>query len=102
MPLWGSDLHQSTLVGLKAYIDNTDLVMSGFCNDLQDFSQIYWLCENFNGMTDDELQEFLVKLNLYHIAGADTSEGGKITPYTTEIPVTARQALVGAAPRTGV
>lgn len=94
VPLWGSDLHQSTLVGLKAYIDNTDLVMSGFCNDLQDFSQIYWLCENFNGMTDDELQEFLVKLNLYHIAGADTSEGGKITPYTTEIPVTARQALL--------
>ena len=94
VPLWGSDLHQSTLVGLKAYIDNTDLVMSGFCNDLQDFSQIYWLCENFNGMTDDELQEFLVKLNLYHIAGADTSEGGKITPYTTEIPVTARQTLL--------
>ena len=94
VPLWGSDLHQSTLVGLKAYIDNTDLVMSGFCNDLQDFSQIYWLCENFNGMTDDELQEFLVKLNLYHIAGADTSEGGKITPYTTEIPVTARKALL--------
>ena len=26
VPLWGSDLHQSTLVGLKAYIDNTDLV----------------------------------------------------------------------------
>ena len=60
VPLWGSDLHQSTLVGLKAYIDNTDLVMSGFCNDLHDFSEIYWLCENFNGMTDDELQEFLV------------------------------------------
>lgn len=94
VPLWGSDLHQSTLVGLKAYIDNTDLVMSGFCNDLQDCAQIYWLCENFNGMTDDELVEYLSKLNLYHIAGADTSEGGKITPYTTEIPVTARQTLL--------
>lgn len=94
VPLWGSDLHQSTLVGLKAYIDNTDLVASGFCNDLQDCAQIYWLCEDFNGMTDDELMEFLVKLNLYHIAGADTSEGGKITPYTNEIPVTARQALL--------
>lgn len=94
VPLWGSDLHQSTLVGLKAYIDNTDLVMSGFCNDLQDCAEIYWLCENFNGMTDTELQEFLTKLNLYHIAGADTSEGGKITPYANEIPVTARQALL--------
>lgn len=94
VPLWGSDLHQSTLVGLKAYIDNTDLVTSGFCSDLQDCAQIYWLCENFNGMTDDELQEFLAKLNLYHIAGADTSEGGKITPYTSEVPVTARQTLL--------
>ena len=94
VPLWGSDLHQSTLVGLKAYIDNTDLVTSGFCSDLQDCAQIYWLCENFNGMTDDELQEFLAKLNLYHIAGADTSQGGKITPYTSEVPVTARQTLL--------
>lgn len=94
VPLWGSDLHQSTLVGLKAYIDNTDLVMSGFCNDLQDCAQIYWLCECFGGMTDAELQEYLAKLNLYHIAPADTSQGGKITPYTTEVPVTARQALL--------
>ena len=37
-------------------------------------------------MTDDELQEFLVKLNLYHIAGADTSEGGKITPTPPRFP----------------
>lgn len=94
VPLWGSDLHQSTLVGLKAYIDNMDLVMSGFCNDLQDCAQVYWLCENFGGMTDQDLQDFMTKLNLYHIAGADTSQGGKITPYTTEIPVTARQTLM--------
>lgn len=94
VPLWGSDLKQSTLVGLKAYIDNTDLVMSGFCNDLQDCAQIYWLCENFGGMTDQELDEFMVRLNLKHVAGADTSQGGKITPYTTEIPVTARQTLL--------
>lgn len=94
VPLWGSDLHQSTLVGLKAYIDNTDLVMSGFCNDLQDCAQIYWLCENFGGMQNDELQSFLEQLNLYHVANADTSEGGKIQPYTTEIPVTARSTLL--------
>ena len=94
VPLWGSDLHQSTLVGLKAYIDNTDLVMSGFCNDLQDCAQIYWLCENFGGMSTDELQSFLEQLNLYHVANADTSEGGKIQPYTTEIPVTARSTLL--------
>lgn len=94
VPLWGSDLHQSTLVGLKAYIDNTDLVMSGFCNDLQDCAQIYWLCENFGGMTQDELQGFLQQLNLYHVANADTSDGGKVQPYTTEIPVTARSTLL--------
>lgn len=92
--LWGSDLHQSTLVGLKAYIDHTDLVMSGFCNDLQDCSQIYWLCENYGGMTDKDLQEFLMRMNLHHIVSADTEQGGKIAPYTTEIPVTARQTLL--------
>ena len=89
-------------MGLKAYIDNTDLVMSGFCNDLQDFSQIYWLCENFNGMTDDELQEFLVKLNLYHIAGADTSEGGKITPLHHRDPCDGPAGAAGTAPHPGV
>ena len=55
VPIWGSDLHQSTLVGMKEKIDSFDLIRSGFANDLTDCAQIYWILENCGGMSDEEL-----------------------------------------------
>ena len=40
VPLWGSELHQSTLVGMRNSIDSFDLIRSGFANDLTDCAQI--------------------------------------------------------------
>lgn len=91
IPLWGSSLHQSTLIGLRSQIDSFDLVRSGFANDLSDVAQIYWLIENYGGMSDADLVRFRDKLRTQHIAEADTSEGGKITPYTQDVPYQARQ-----------
>ena len=93
IPLWGSRLHQSTLVGLQQQIDSFDLICSGFANDLTDCAQIYWLLENYGGMTDSDIALFRDRLKFQHMAVADTSEG-KITPYTQEIPTTARQAYL--------
>ena len=36
VPLWGSRLKQSTLVGNRQAIDSYDLVYSGFADDLRD------------------------------------------------------------------
>lgn len=94
VPLWGSELHQSTLVGLKDGIDNYDLISNGWCNDLSDCAQIYWLIENYCGMSETDRANFRARLLYEHIAGADTQDGGKITPFTQEIPYAAREAYL--------
>jgi hypothetical protein len=94
VPLWGSTLHQSTLIGLRSQIDSYDLIRSGFANDLTDIAQIYWIIENYGGMSEKDLAKFRDRLKLNHIAEADTSEGGKITPYTQDIPYQARQSYL--------
>lgn len=92
--MYGSRLRQSTIVGMREAIDAYDLIKSGFANDMTDCAHIYWIVENFGGMTDDDLRQFLDRLKLNHIANANTQEGGKVTPYTQEVPYQARQALL--------
>ena len=90
VPLWGSKLKQSTLVGIQHSIDSFDLIRSGFANDLTDCAQIYWIIENCGGMSDDELARFRDRLKITHIANVDT-DNSKATPYTQEIPYQARK-----------
>ena len=93
VPLWGSKLHQSTLVGMQRAIDSFDLIRSGFANDLTDCAQIYWILSNCSGMTAAELARFRDRLKIEHIAVADT-ENSAVTPYTQDIPFQARQAYL--------
>lgn len=93
-PLWGSRVHQSTLIGMREAIDSYDMIRSGFANDLNDCAQIYWLLENYGGMDDKDIAEFRDRVKLQHIAVADTSSGGKVQGYTQEIPYQARQIFL--------
>lgn len=90
VPLWGSRLKQSTLVGMQQKIDSFDLIRSGFANDLTDCAQIYWILENCGGMDDSDLARFRDRLKINHIATADT-DNSKVTPYTQDIPHAARK-----------
>lgn len=90
VPLWGSSLHQSTLVGMQRSIDSFDLIRSGFANDLSDCAQIYWILSNCSGMSDSDLAKFRDRLKIKHIAVVDTDESA-VTPYTQEIPYQARK-----------
>lgn len=96
VPLWGSKLHQSTLVGLQQSIDSYDLIRSGFANDLSDVAQVYWIIENAGGMTEDDLAKFRDRLLYNHIAQADTAAGSSVKPYVQEIPFQARQEYLKA------
>ena len=91
VPLWGSSLRQSTLVGVQRAIDSYDLIRSGFANDLTDCAEIYWLVENASGMDDQDLARMRDRLRIFHIGSVDTSDGARITPYTQEIPYQARK-----------
>lgn len=91
VPMWGSKLHQSTLVGMRQAIDSYDLIRSGFANDLTDCAQIYWLVSNAGGMGDTDLQKFLDRLKINHVALVDSDDGGNAQAYTQEIPYAARK-----------
>ena len=95
VPFWGSKHHQSDLVGMRAKIDAYDLVKSGFADDLQDCAEIYWIVSNAMGMNDSDLAKFRDRIKLNHIAVADT-DNSPITPYTQDIPVTARESLLNS------
>lgn len=91
VPMWGSRLHQSTLVGMRAAIDSYDLIRSGFANDLSDCAQIYWTISNAGGMTDADLIRFMDRLRLMHVAVVDSDDGQAATPSVQEPPYSARK-----------
>ena len=92
VPLWGSSLHQSTLVGMKGGIDTFDLVRSGFANDLDDVAQIYWILSGADGMSEEDMAKFRAHLKMHHIAKVD-EENSKAEPHTQEIPFQARETF---------
>ena len=94
VPLYGSRLKQSTLVGMRENIDSYDIIANGWCNDMRDVSQIYWILENYGGMNDADLARFRDRLITMHVAVADTSAEGAIKPYAQEIPYQSRKELL--------
>ena len=93
VPLYANDAKQSSLVGMRSGIDSYDLIQSGFANDLQDCAQVYWLIGNALGMEDTDVQRFMDRLRLQHVAVADT-DNSSVTPYTQEIPYNARESYL--------
>lgn len=91
IPMWGSKLKQSTLVGMKEKIDSFDLIRSGFANDLTDCAQVYWILENCGGMTAGDLEKFRDRLKINHIAVVQDADNSKAEPYTQDIPYAARK-----------
>ncbi len=89
--VWGSDAHQSTLVGMRESIDAYDLIKSGLVNDTRDCAQIYWLINGAGGMDDRDLDLWRAKLKLTHVAEVDAEQGQSVTPYTQEVPVEGRK-----------
>ena len=96
IPVWGSDQHQSTLAGIRESIDAYDLIKSGFANDVQDCAEIYWIVENYGGMAQEDLAQFRDRLKLTHVVEADTADGGRVTPYTQDVPYAARKEILAS------
>lgn len=90
VPLWANREHQSEFTGLREKIDGYDLIQSGFANDLDDCSQIYWTIQNAGGMDDVDLQEFVERLKKVKAVTVDAE--GAIESHTVDIPYQARQA----------
>lgn len=90
VPLMNNKRMETALTGLREQIDAYDLIKSGFANDLDEASMIYWLLENAGGMDEKDIAIFLERLYRLHVAVADGEDGAKATPHRIEVPYEAR------------
>lgn len=95
VPLWASPEKQSELVGKREQIDCYDLIKSGFANDLDDASMIYWTLENCGGMSDVDLVKFKERMKFIGVANMDGGDdGSKATAHTIDVPYQSREAYL--------
>jgi len=93
VPLWANMEHQSELTGLREKIDGYDLIQSGFANDLDDASQIYWIIQNAGGMDEVDLKKFMDQIKRVKAAVVE-DDAAKAEAHTIELPYQARQAAL--------
>ena len=93
VPLWGNFDHQTELEGRREQIDAYDLIKSGFCNNVDDASIIYWLIENAGGMQDTDIVKFIDRIKTVHGFVMD-DEGATATPHTIDMPFEGREKLL--------
>lgn len=94
VPLWANPEKQSELVGKREQIDCYDLIKSGFANDLDDASMIYWTISNAGGMGDVDLAKFVERMKVVRAATVDGDEGAKAEAHTLDVPYQSREAYL--------
>lgn len=93
IPLWGNPARQSEIIGIRDQIDAYDLIKSGFANDLDDASQIYWTIQNAGGMDDVDLAKFIERMKTVKAAVVE-EDGATAESHTLEVPYASREALL--------
>ena len=94
VPLWANPEKQSELVGKREQIDCYDLIKSGFANDLDDASMIYWTITNAGGMTDIDLAKFIERMKIVKAAAVDGDDGTRAEAHTLDVPYQSREAYL--------
>lgn len=92
VPLWGNPQKQSELIGLREQIDCYDLIKSGYANNVDEGSLIYWTLNNAGGMSDMDLAEFVQKMKTLHAAATDDNVSAE--SHNLEAPYQSREALL--------
>lgn len=93
VPLWGNQDHVCKITAWQPKIDCYDLIESGFANDVDDASLIYWTIQNAGGMDDVDLAEFIQRMRTVHAATV-SDDGASAEAHTVDIPVTARETYL--------
>lgn len=93
VPLWGNPHKQSELLGIREGIDAYDLIKSGFANDLDDASQIYWTIQNAGAMDDIDLAKFIQHLKVVRAAVVE-EDGATAESHTIDVPHEAREKIL--------
>lgn len=94
VPLWANEAHQSELIGMREQIDCYDLIKSGYANNVDEASYIYWAIKNAGGMDDDlSLVKFIERMKTVHAAVLD-GDGATAEAHTLNVPIEAREKLL--------
>lgn len=93
VPLWGNSDHVCKIKAWRHKIDCYDLIESGFANDVDDASLIYWTINNAGGMDDIDLAEFIQHMKTVK-AATISDEGAQAEAHTMDVPVTARETYL--------
>lgn len=84
---------QSELEGRRENIDCYDLIRSGFANNVDEASYIYWAVQGAGGMKDMDLAKFVERMKTVH-AALVSEEGARAEPHSIEAPYASRVALL--------
>lgn len=93
VPLWANPKHQSELTGRREQIDAYDLIKSGFANDVDDASLIYWTIQNAGGMDDIDLAKFVKHMRTIKAAVVEDA-GARAESHTMDVPFGSREAIL--------
>lgn len=94
VPFYANSNKQSMLVGMRENIDCYDLIKSGFANDLDDASLIYWTLENAGGMDDIDLVQFVERMKTVRAAVVNGDAGARAEAHTMDVPYQSRSAYL--------
>lgn len=92
VPLWGNQDHVCKIRSWQPKIDCYDLIESGFANDVDDASLIYWTITNAGGMDDVDLAKFIQHMKTVKAAVVD--DEAKAEAHTMDVPVQARETYL--------
>lgn len=92
VPLWGNPQKQSEIIGIREQIDCYDLIKSGFANNVDEGSLIYWTLNNAGGMSDVDLAQFVQRMKTMHAASTD--DDAQAEAHNLEAPYQSREALL--------
>ena len=93
VPLWSNSEHICNIKSWKYGIDCYDLIKSGFANDVDDASLIYWTINNAGGMDEVDLAQFIQRMKTVHAATID-SDGASAEAHTMDVPTAGREACL--------
>jgi len=93
VPLWANSEHQSELVGMREQIDCYDLIKSGFANNVDEASLVYWTINNAGGMDNVDLARFIKQMKTLH-ATVVRDDGASAESHAQEVPFASREALL--------
>ena len=92
IPMYANDLKESELIGIRPSIDCYDFIMSGMANNIDETSAFYWTLKGTGGMDDEDLLNFVNKMNQLHAVVLD--RGVDAEAHTLSVPVDANKALL--------